>query len=642
MSTTPPLTAPLPGGEEDPDDSVKESLKRACQRLHVLASQRNTLRKFTSEEITHLRNERKQAGRALRRGGARAVKRQLTAVVDLCLRLETEIRELDAEPRSADGRAEAADHPSLDEAQADHPEAEKFEEKLNLVLAMKRGATAREALEDVGIDNRSPRWARRLYQRYREEGVDGLLDGRARNGSSKTVMVDEVVTLLLAIWLRYSASNIKSVWRRLRKELRAINEERADPLPIPSYQSVYDEVNNQTEHWKLIREGGLDLWDKKGKPVAQYEFVFRANQRWQSDHARLNLWVREWEDGGWVAKQVWITVFMDAHSRAIAGFEVRTRPPNAALLGRALLGAIRPKSDPAWPVHGVPEEIQTDNGTDYTSLSFRTSLAALHIDHVLDPPYHPQSKGRVERWFRTLDEMCLRLLDGHMEDVGRTQEAAQKRVRKLVTVGFLRDEIHRWIVDEYHARVHSTTEKKPAEHWEETVRLDPAPDTERLQRILLKRGETRIVQRQGIQFNGGWYWNPEIIPYLRREVDIRYDPDDTSALLVFELESGDYICEARSIKESDAEKYLKEIKAARREYREGLKARLKKYHRKAERLRTQLEDDEEWDGARADAAEREENAVASTEEEEQEDVEIRRLMEELRGGVDFDEDEDDD
>lgn len=52
--------------------------------------------------------------------------------------------------------------------------------------------------------------------------------------------------------------------------------------------------------------------------------------------------------------------------------------------------------------HGVPEQLVTDNGTEFCSHEFSDYLKQVGIDHTKTSPYHPQTNGLVERFHGTL------------------------------------------------------------------------------------------------------------------------------------------------------------------------------------------------------------------------------------------------
>ncbi len=54
---------------------------------------------------------------------------------------------------------------------------------------------------------------------------------------------------------------------------------------------------------------------------------------------------------------------------------------------------------------GLPREVQSDQGTNFTSKLFEQTMAEWGITHVLCSAYHPQSQGALERHHQTLKNM---------------------------------------------------------------------------------------------------------------------------------------------------------------------------------------------------------------------------------------------
>src|SRR5690606_7612566 len=165
-----------------------------------------------------------------------------------------------------------------------------------------------------------------------------------------------------------------------------------------------------------------------------------------------------------------------------------------------------PKVDSRWRVHGICDVLQCDRGADFMSHAVTAALGVLGVAIDPDPPYYPNSKGKVERWFLTLDHGCLRGLPGHMEAMGRSRGAAEKQVHKLLTPEQIEREITEWIVNEYHVRTHSATDRKPIELWEETVHLRTPTEDEVFRALMRMEDRVRTIQPV-IQFtrdgNGG-------------------------------------------------------------------------------------------------------------------------------------------
>ena len=54
---------------------------------------------------------------------------------------------------------------------------------------------------------------------------------------------------------------------------------------------------------------------------------------------------------------------------------------------------------------GIPKEILTDLGTNFTSRLLAELYSLLHVNALQTNPYHPQTDGMVERFNVTLKEM---------------------------------------------------------------------------------------------------------------------------------------------------------------------------------------------------------------------------------------------
>lgn len=61
---------------------------------------------------------------------------------------------------------------------------------------------------------------------------------------------------------------------------------------------------------------------------------------------------------------------------------------------------------------GVPDILYTDNGAVFTSKHLQQIAADLKIRLVFSIPGKPQGRGRIERFFRTLNDLFLCDLDG--------------------------------------------------------------------------------------------------------------------------------------------------------------------------------------------------------------------------------------
>lgn len=456
---------------------------------------------------------------------------------------------------------------------------EDFSKRYQLVCLVSAGRSPKEALAHLCIEG-SESWVRKLCQRYKTQGAGGLLDKRARNGSNRKLLTAEVEEMILALWYAHPAAGPNAVWKELSKACAERN------IRCPKYDVIKKFLKGRPLHDKWVREGKIGVWDKQARPVVRFNITSYSNERWQVDHTRLDIWVRVKVGDRWEAAEVYLSTAMDAHSRSIAGIWLSTRYPDSWTVALLLRQAILPKSHSAWKNRGLPNVYQCDRGKDFMSNTILVALSYLGISRDPDPPHYPNRKGKIERWFLTLDRGCLRMLPGHMAAIGKTKGAAEKRVTELLELPDLRREIISYIAENYHQRTHSETGRKPAEMWEETVLLCLPESEDALSALLLKADKTRKVEGLGIQLviNGvrGDYWAPPLVDYAGQDVQIRYNPDDHHSVLVYSADKDEFICEASLMGQPDSPYTIDDVNRVRKQYRQGLLARMSDYVKKAE------------------------------------------------------------
>lgn len=458
-------------------------------------------------------------------------------------------------------------------------ELEDFAKRYQLVCLVNAGRSPKEALAHLSIDG-SESWVRKLCRRFKTQGASGLLDRRAHNGSKRRLLRTDIEEMTLALWYAHPAAGPKAIWDELLKTCAERN------ISCPKYDVIKKFLKGRPLHDQWVRQGKIGVWDKQARPVVRFNITSYSNERWQVDHTRLDIWVRVKEGDSWRPAEVYLSVAIDAHSRSIAGIWLSTRYPDAWTVALLLRQAILPKSNPAWKNRGIPNVYQSDRGRDFMSNAIFVALSYLGVSRDPDPPHYPNRKGKIERWFLTLDRGCLRMLPGHMAAIGVTKGAAEKRVAELLELPDLRKEIVSYIVESYHQRTHSETGRKPAEMWEETVLLCLPESQDALNALLLKGDKTRKVEGHGITLtiNGsrGDYWAPPLVDYAGQDVQVRYNPDDRNGVLAYSADKDEFICEASLMGQPDSPYTFEDVNRVRKQYRQGLLARMSEYVEKAE------------------------------------------------------------
>ena len=96
-----------------------------------------------------------------------------------------------------------------------------------------------------------------------------------------------------------------------------------------------------------------------------------------------------------------------------------TRYPEAVPLRNISAGKIAEVLIDIFARHGIPEEILTDQGTNFTSALLGELYRLMGIKALWTSPYHPKADGLVERFNQTLKAMLRKVLKGEKWDWDR-------------------------------------------------------------------------------------------------------------------------------------------------------------------------------------------------------------------------------
>lgn len=100
--------------------------------------------------------------------------------------------------------------------------------------------------------------------------------------------------------------------------------------------------------------------------------------------------------------RVYVIGFLDDNSRFITGWGLYRFQTNAN---------VQEVFRAAIEKHGLPKEVLSDNGRQYHSWRgrsrFTEMLTKLGIRHIRSRPYHPQTQGKIESFWRNLLQECL-------------------------------------------------------------------------------------------------------------------------------------------------------------------------------------------------------------------------------------------
>jgi len=414
------------------------------------------------------------------------------------------------------------------------------------------GVPATAVAREYGL---SPRTVERWVARYRESGLSGLARiPRADRGARH--FPDDLVGLIEGLALRKPVPTAAAVYRQV------VGVAEREGWPAPSYSTVHAVIRRLDPALVTLAHDGTKAYRLAFDLLHRREAT-GPNDVWQADHTPLDLWVRD-ERGTPV--RPWLTVILDDYSRAVAAYRLSLSAPTALNTALALRDAIGRKIDSRWHVCGIPQTFYTDHGSDFTSHHLKQVALDLKMVLVFSEPGMPRGRGRIERFFQTINQLFLYTQPGYAPN------GAQPGATRL-TLPELAMRLRDFLLDDYHQRVHSETGMAPQARWEAGGFLPHLLESpEQLDLLLLTVTKARKVRQDGIHFQGMRYLDLTLAAYVGEWVTIRYDPQDMAEIRVYH--EGRFLCRAVCQELAGETISLKELirvrTARRRDLRETL------------------------------------------------------------------------
>lgn len=227
-----------------------------------------------------------------------------------------------------------------------------------------------------------------------------------------------------------------------------------------------------------------------------------SNQIWQADML-YGPYVRR-SGGG--KMQAMLHAILDDASRLI---------PHAQFYAGQGLDASLDCLRQAVAARGVPVRLYMDNGKIYRSPQLARIAASIGMLIVHTPPYQPEGRGKIERFFRSCREQFLNNLDR----------------KQTLSLEELNERLWAWL-DSYHRTEHSSLGTTPLLRWQRDIehvrQLPPATD---FRRLFFHRLD-RLVRRDcTFQLHSHFYEAP---PHLvGQTIEARFDPLDAASVEIY-------------------------------------------------------------------------------------------------------------
>ena len=365
-----------------------------------------------------------------------------------------------------------------------------------ILETLPRGELTRRAEEIAGRAYDIPHSTRRTVSidtlldwalRYRRNGLEGLTPQPRQDRGQARVVDSQTATLIE----RLKRENPHRTGTSL---LRQLASSQGQEQPTLSASTLY----------RFLRQHGLTTQQLLSEPTTarkKFEAQF-ANQIWQSDML-FGPWV---ERPGGGKRQVFLQATLDDASRLI---------PHAQFYPDQGLDSFLDCLRQAIAARGIPVRLYMDNAKIYRSPQLARIAASIGILIVHTPPYQPEGRGKIERYFRSVREQFLADLDR----------------KALLTLEQLNERLGQWI-DVYHRTEHSALQTTPLLRWQRDIehvrQLPPATD---LRRLFFHRVD-RLVRRDSTFLLHNRFF--EAPPQLAgKRIEVRFDPLERNQLEIY-------------------------------------------------------------------------------------------------------------
>jgi putative transposase len=381
-------------------------------------------------------------------------------------------------------------------------------------------ATVNEIAKEANL---SPRTVWRKLQAVDTRGLKGLHRARRSDKGKRRSLSAELQEVIEGLFLKTPKPTVTWVWEQV-VEACAKNKVKA-----PSYSLVAQVCRQLDRRLKVLAHDSEEAYEKEFDQILRRQ-AKRPNEMWQADHKELDIWATD--EFGRTGK-VWLTAIADDFSRIIVGYYLGIGAANSMRIALAMRQAIWRKEDERWAaVCGIPEVLYTDRGRDFKSTHIEQVCVDLKIKVVRTRRKKPRGRGKIERFFRTVDQRF-------------THKRINEKTRP-VNLSDVESEFHEWLMTEYHQKKHRGIRTPPMVKWKEGKCLPRLPESlDALDLMLHKVGRPRKMWQDGIRFKNRRYSHLLLSQSNGQEFTIRYDPRDLSTIWVYE-EEGKLLCKAGS------------------------------------------------------------------------------------------------
>lgn len=348
----------------------------------------------------------------------------------------------------------------------------------------RKQADIEQSFPHYGIKKFSVSTMKSWLRTYRDEGFGGLKPN-ARSDKGRPRRLDENLIHTIAVKCKaYPYWSIQKLYEHL------LEQELLGTPPV-HYNTLR----------RMVKDNGL-------LPTKDRTDVRKAYEA----ESVNDLWVCDFMHGprvqaGKKSIKAILCAIIDDHSRMLVGHAF-----NASETISSLTIVLKE----AFMSYGIPKRLYVDNGPSFSSDLLVRACAMAGISLTHSKPYDSPSRGKIERFFRTVRD---RFLTG---------------VQKEISLEEINEAFWLWLREDYHHKIHTGIKQRPVDRY--NVSLEKASirrlSKSELDEIFLLRHERVVNNDSTISFKGAIYEVPTA--YIRQRIEIRHPIDDPDDLYLYD------------------------------------------------------------------------------------------------------------
>jgi putative transposase len=340
--------------------------------------------------------------------------------------------------------------------------------------------------EDGDIFYLNPSTFKRWLRLFRQQGLEGLKEKTRSDKGTFRKVPSHLLDAITSIIQETGAASVSDLHRKLLMAKHITHE-------TLSYETLR----------QLVARHQLLSTHKNLKPRKKFEKEF-INELWMVDFKQG----KSIRNGNRLQRSYLCAIIDDA-SRLLVGYEWGLNE-DTTLFARTFKKAVS--------IYGIPHILYCDQGKVFQSHYLMGLCARLGISLLNAEPYSPESKGKIERFNRTIQQMFYPMItDFHTIDYHQLNRLFDTFVQEI-----------------YHKKTHSSLNESPLQKFQRLLSQVPIRrlSQEQLDQFFLCSFKRR-VRLDGTIVYQNIYYEVEM-KYAGDMIELRFPVDNPNRLFLFD------------------------------------------------------------------------------------------------------------